>query len=289
MNYTYIDSEDKLSRYLKHLKDTKKDVIALDIECEFNLHQYGEKLCLIQVFDGTDSVIIDPFKTPIVQIKNFLENRSILKIVFDAPGDRAFLFKNYGIDLHSILDLQAAVGLLDFEKRDLGSVLKKALNIQGGTSKKKFQRYNWTRRPIANDAIKYALEDVLYLFELKDILLSEILAGNLLETFILKNLQAQNKPHIYTNKPRVFQSKKFRTLTRAQQQVFKQFYDIREQHAKTMNFSPNSVISNDCLLLVASEIAAIRETQFGKKTPETTKKAILAEMKKVAVDFSGTE
>ena len=121
-------------------------------------------------------------------IKKFLEDRSIMKIMYDAAGDRAFLFKKYGIDLKTILDLQVAVSLLNFEKRDLSSILTKTLNVDTGKSKKKFQRYNWTRRPLSSTAIEYAIEDVIYLFELKDKLLSEIIKSGLLEQFIMKNL-----------------------------------------------------------------------------------------------------
>ncbi|MBN2323437.1 MAG: HRDC domain-containing protein [Spirochaetes bacterium] len=280
MDYTYIDRAGKLAAYLHDLKKAGKDTIALDLEGEFNLHQYGEKLCLVQVYDGKDAVIIDPFKVQMHHIKRFFENRSILKIMFDASGDRAFMYKNYGIDLLSLLDLQEAVDLLEHEKSDLKSVLKKVLKIDGGMSKKKLQRYNWTRRPIESGAIEYAIKDVLYLFDLKDRLLPEIIKRGLLDQFILRNLQAQNKPHVYGNTPKLFESGKFRSLIKDKQRIFKRLFEIRERYAKNLNLPPNSVFPNDLLFELVEGGTRARDIKFGKRVPERVRKRIIEDMEK---------
>ena len=60
MNYIEIKSSLELRTYLKKFDEKGEHTIALDIEAENNLHAYGEKLCLVQIFDGVDSIIIDP-------------------------------------------------------------------------------------------------------------------------------------------------------------------------------------------------------------------------------------
>ena len=281
MNYKYIDSAGKLAAHLHSLKDAGRDMIALDLEGEFNLHRYGEKLCLIQIYDGKDAAIIDPFKISIVHIKRFLENRSILKIMYSASGDRAFLYKNYGIDLLSILDLQEAVGLLGYEKTGLKSVLKEILNIDGGKSKNKFQRYNWNRRPIDSRAIEYAIEDVLYLLELKDKLIPKIIQKGLLEKYILKNLQVQNKPHVYSKKPKLLESGRFRSFKTEQQRVFEKLFSIRERYAKNINLPPNSVFPNELLFEITEVQTAVTDIEFGKRVSVKVKNKIIEEINKV--------
>jgi len=281
MNYRHIDSAEKLSRHLNGLRSARIDTVTLDLEGESNLHQYGEMLCLIQMYDGKDAAIIDPFKTPMKPIKKFLEDRSIMKIMYDAAGDRAFLFKNYGIDLRSILDLQPAVGLLNFEKRDLSSVLTTALNMDARKSKKKFQRYNWTRRPISDAAIKYAIEDVIYLFELKDKLLSEIIKSGLLDQFILKNLQVQNKPHIYNSKPKLFQSGRYIGLTDREKRIFERLFEVRDKFAKIINYPPNSVLANNLLFDLTTANITVREVAFTDRIPLKIKNGIIEELEKV--------
>ncbi|MDP7421702.1 MAG: HRDC domain-containing protein [bacterium] len=275
MNYTYIDSGQKLSTYIENLAENKTEMLALDIEGESNLHQYGEKLCLVQLYDGKDAVIIDPFKTSMKELKKILENRSILKIMFDAPGDRAFLYKNCRIDTMSILDIQAAVLLLEYEKRDLSSVLKQALQIDTKKSKKKFQQYNWNTRPLSDRAIEYALEDVIHLFELKDLLLSELVEQDLLERFILKNLQGQNKPHIYNKKPKLLRSRNFRELTTQEQGVFKKLFEIRENNARKLNCPPHYLLPNDLLFTLVTLKKKLQSSDFGKRIPPRDRQKII--------------
>ena len=280
MNYWYIDSAENLSRHLNGLRNARIDTVALDLEGESNLHQYGEMLCLIQMYDGKDAAIIDPFKTSMKPIKKFLEDRSIMKIMYDAAGDRAFLFKNCGIDLKSILDLQPAVSLLNFEKRDLSSVLTTTLKMDARKSKKKFQRHNWTRRPISSAAIEYAIEDVIYLFELKDRLLSEIIKSGLLDQFILKNLQVQNKPHIYNSQPKLFQSRRYINLTDREKRVFERLFEVRDRYAKIINYPPNSVLANDLLFELTTANITVREVGFTEKIPLKIKNGIIEDLKK---------
>jgi ribonuclease D len=279
--YNSIDSEDKLLDYMAGLKDHGISCVAFDIEGESNLHQYGETLCLLQVYDGHQAIIIDPFKVPMKPIKEFLENRSILKIMFDAAGDRAFLYKNCGIDPLSILDLQAAAILLDYEKRDLSSVLNQALGLDFNRSKKRFQKYNWCNRPIDSAAIDYALDDVIHLFDLKERLLADIVGNSLLDQFILKNMQSQNKPHLYDRKPTLFRSAKYKALDRPQQRVFKALYDLRDKVAKHVNLPPNTVLQNDYLAQLASARVAVHRVRFDRRVPDAMKNQLIQDMAEV--------
>ena len=281
VTYETIDSEDRFESFVDTLKAHGTDKVAFDIEGESNLHQYGEKLCLLQVYDGFHAVIIDPFKVPIAPIQEFLENRSILKIMFDAAGDRAFLYKNYGIDPLSILDLQAAAILLDYEKRDLTSVLKQALGLDSGRSKKRFQKYNWCTRPIDPKAIDYALGDVIHLFDLKERLLADIVSNGLLDQFILKNMQSQNKPHVYDKRPGLFRSAKYKALSKPQQAVFRALFDLRDKVARHVNLPPNTVMLNDHLAQLASARMAIHRVKFDRRVPPAIRHQLILDIKEV--------
>ena len=58
-NYTYIDNVEKLIVFRKYFYEKEINKIAMDFEGEFNLHSYGERLCLIQIYDGESYFIID--------------------------------------------------------------------------------------------------------------------------------------------------------------------------------------------------------------------------------------
>lgn len=274
MDYTYIDTDKQLSDYLKQLENSGTKQIALDIEGESNLHEYGERLCLIQVFDGKNSVIIDPLAVSQSLTKKFFEDRSIMKIMFDAQGDRAFLYKNERADLMSVLDLQPAVELLGYAKRDLTSVLHQSIHIEPQVSKKKFQRYNWTRRPISSEALEYALGDVIYLFALKDRLLYTIIEEGLLDSYILKNLQVQNKPHNYPSRPGILRSGRFKNLNSRSQKLVEELYKLRDIYAKQLNLPPNSVFANDQLFKLARGDMHPDDLRFGKNVAKSIQETI---------------
>ena len=58
MHYSLLDSDIKIKDAVEHFISLER--IAVDFEGEFNLHIYGDQLCLIHIFEGKDFFIIDP-------------------------------------------------------------------------------------------------------------------------------------------------------------------------------------------------------------------------------------
>ena len=182
--YTYITSNSGLIEFRNHLQRNQIDQISMDFEGEFNLHCYGEKLCLIQIFEGKRFYVVDPFTISREELKKTLEGREI-KLFYDASSDRMLVYKQYGIKITSILDLKIMVDLLEFKHKALNAILNNLLKIET-YKKKKYQMYNWTKRPIGEDAIQYALSDVENLFRLKDELLDLIKQRDMTEQLVYR-------------------------------------------------------------------------------------------------------
>ena len=245
-----------MESYLQRLRDRDVRLISMDIEAEFNLHVYGERFCLLQLADEHEEVLVDPDAVSDALLKRLLENRNLLKIMYDCSSDRSLLYKTRRIELCSILDLKPAVELLELPKQDLSSVLASCLNLQtqgGDGAKKRFQQYNWTRRPIEPDALEYAIADVRYLFELKTVLLARLTEAGLLDAFILENLKKQDSLPDIHRKPGVFRSGRYKKLSATGRKRFDQLYDIRERHAQRLDLPPNSVVANGDLFDLAAE------------------------------------
>src|SRR4030043_1234556 len=264
MNYRYIKNKRELRSYLENFEDKKPYIIALDIEAELNLHAFGEKLCLIQIFDGTNQVIIDPFEIDNHTLKIFFESRNILKIVYDGSSDSSLLKIICNIEIKSRLDLRPAVELLHYEKQDLHSVIAAELGVTLA-SKSKFQKHNWTKRPIDTRAIDYALNDVIYLFQLKDALFNKLYAGQLLDVFILKNLQVQNKDYTKNPGDRHRSIKGYHALSYEERDIFKKAFDVREKYAKMCNMPAHNVINRIDLLNVAKDAGYIEKIKFPRR------------------------
>ncbi len=279
MKHNYIKSHSEFQSYLQGFEDKRYSVIALDIEAESNLHAYGEKLCLIQIFDGTNKVLIDPLEMDSNILKAFFENRNILKIVYDASSDLSLLKNTHNIDMKSILDLRPAVEILDYEKKDLHSVIAVELGVTL-TKKSKFQRHNWVKRPIDKEAIAYALNDVIYLYRLKDAIFKKLYARNLLDLYILKNLQVQQRDYTRDPQDRYRRLKGYSSLSNVEKRAFRRVFDIRERYAKRINMPSHNVISRADLISIAKDAGSINEIRFPRRFTAGLIQEIVRELEK---------
>ena len=103
-DYTMIDSDTKLDAMLAFWKDHHIDTVAMDFEGEFNLHIYGEHLCLVQLYDGAKYFLVDPFAVSTPALKRLLESEDLEKIMFDCSSDAALVRKESDIRIKRIHD-----------------------------------------------------------------------------------------------------------------------------------------------------------------------------------------
>lgn len=286
MNYSYIESGVDLLAYLKVLEDKKPPIIALDTEAELNLHAYGEKLCLIQIFDGTDHVLIDPFKIDKRALQSLLENQNILKVMYDAINDLSFMKNAHGIEIKSILDLKPAVSLLQMEKQGLHAVIASEL----GTvleNKARFQRHNWTIRPISTEAIDYALSDVTYLLKLKDALLKKICEKELLDIYILNNLKIQNKDYTRNPDDKHSSMNGYDRFRPEHKPLAREVSKIIEKYAAQYNIPFHWIINKNDIIKLIKDPGRIDRIQLPARFSEDSAKGIVIELKRAISGGSG--
>jgi len=291
MSITELKNESEIYAYLDELDKRNQKIIAVDVEAEFNLHCYGEHLCLIQIFDLDNEIIIDPLKLKNGEaIKRLFEKRDLLKIMYDSLSDASLLENEYGIKIRSVLDLRPAVALLNYPKQSLAHVLSEELGIVP-LNKKKFQKYNWMKRPINKAAIEYAMGDVTYLFRLKDELFDKLKIKGLLDTYILHNLMIQDGTNNKNKKAKHEKAKGYNRLDKNQQQMFKEIFTLRDAFAKKINKPPNYVFSNANLLDLCKKNIQERyfvEQGINPKIEHSIRDEILVQFMKIVQCRPGT-
>ena len=261
MDHRYISKDSELVRYVADFLDKGSYVMALDLEAEQNLHAYGERLCLVQIFDGTDGVIVDPLRMSGDALRALFENRGILKVMYDAPNDLLLLQRTYSIRLKSVLDLRPAVDLLDYERQDLHSMIAQELGVRLA-GKRKYQRHNWAVRPIQKEALEYALNDVLYLPSLKDILLRRLAEHGLMDRYLLRNLRVQNKDLTVHPDDKYRRVKGYSRLGTTEKAIFKRIHGVREAHAEMYNLPVYRIVRNEDLILASKNAKHLNRIQF---------------------------
>ena len=165
MKYKFVESETEL----KHICDEllKEKIIGVDLEAD-SLHCFKEKICLIQIATADQAFIIDPFKIKTITVfLKILDNENIIKIFHGADFDIRSLDRDYHARVNNLFDTEIACRFLGLKERGLGSLLERNFNI---TSNKKYQKADWSMRPIKPEMIKYSVMDVAYLTKLYDII-----------------------------------------------------------------------------------------------------------------------
>jgi len=281
MEYKTLTNAREIDSFTEELKQKGRTTIALDFEGEFNLHVYGEKLCLIQIFDGEEAIIIDPLDADLSAVKRLFEDEKILKIMWDSSSDISLIVNGYSMTIKSVLDLRPAADLLEFPKKDYSSVIENVLGIESKTNKSQFQRYNWLRRPIVDEAIVYAIGDVLHLHALKDAILSRLIEAGHLEEYIRQNMIVQNRNYLRTPGQRHKKMKGYRYLDKTEKELLKKLFDLRDGYARGLNWPPHRVIPNPDLMELSRGSLNPDRIYFDRKIDTATKNNILEDLKLV--------
>ncbi len=277
-DYSYIRSDDELRSSIQDLRDSKKFVVALDTEGENNRHAYGQRLCLVQVYDGTRLLLVDPLAMSDEALRLLFESRDILKVMYDASNDLSLLKRVHGIEIASILDLRPAVELLGYEKKDLQSVIAAEFGTVL-TGKAIYQVRNWLTRPIADDAIQYALNDVRYLLRLKDRIMEKLVEKKLLDRFMLKNLQVQSRVFLESPQEKCTRIVGYSSLRDHEKEMFRRVFDVRQDCAQMYNIPSHQVISNRDLLTIARDFKSINRLCFSGALSVNAIKNLMRELK----------
>ncbi len=248
MDYTLVQSDAALRSLIQRWNSEQVSSIAMDFEGEYNLHIYGEHLCLIQINDGSHYYLIDPFRVSKESIKELLESQYIEKIMFDCTSDAALVRKQYGITLTHVFDLRIAAQLLGFNG-NLTKLMEAYLGIPSTTGKKGNQTANWLIRPLKQKLISYALSDVEHLFELKDALIRALEKQNLTERN--RELQASAALPKGPDRPGWEKLPGYRYLSPEQRVYLRWFFEARDMLARKLNKPAFQVLDKRVLVSLA--------------------------------------
>jgi len=171
---------------LQSLKSFKGD-ITIDTET-LGLNIKRDRLCLIQLRNESNKkVYLIQFDQNISSansknIKSLMEDKSITKIFHYARFDMAVLKENLNINVKNIFCTKIASKLTRTysSRHGLKDLVKEILNIELDKTE---QTSDWSQKKLTKQQIQYAMNDVLYLSDLKKNLESKLLETKRLKTF----------------------------------------------------------------------------------------------------------
>ncbi|MBW1842203.1 MAG: ribonuclease D, partial [Deltaproteobacteria bacterium] len=168
-DYEIIDTRSGLKAAVAFLE--KEDTVAVDLEAD-SMYHFQEKVCLIQMATKRESLVIDPLQVKdLSPLKSLFSRQDIRKVFHGADYDIRSLYRDFKIAVNNLFDTELACRFLGIRETGLEAVLKTNFNIN---LNKKYQKKDWSKRPLPREMMDYAAIDVKYLLPLYEILKKEL-------------------------------------------------------------------------------------------------------------------
>jgi ribonuclease D len=226
----------------------KEQAIAVDLEAD-SLHSYRDKVCLMQFSTPDETVLVDPLSVPdLSALAPVLADPAVRKIFHAADYDIRCLHRDFGFEIRGLFDTMITCQLLGEEKIGLADVLRKYFDVE---LDKRYQRADWSRRPLEEGMVRYAAEDTRHLHRLAAILERRLADKGRLDWAREEFALLEKVRHNEQTGPLFLRVKKAGTLDRRQLAVLESLLQWRDGEARRRDCPPFKVVGNAPLLELA--------------------------------------
>jgi ribonuclease D len=164
-----IDKTIDLQKMIRYVE--KEKIVAVDLEAD-SMYHYKEKVCLIQIATENASFVIDPLAIKdLTPLKPIFSDPDIKKIFHGADYDVRSLYRDFEIRINNLFDTELSCRFLGIKETGLQAVLKMFFNVDVD---KKYQKKDWSKRPLPKEMMAYASKDVIYLLPLARMLIHRL-------------------------------------------------------------------------------------------------------------------
>lgn len=167
-----IATERDLAELLAELG--REPVLAIDTEAA-SFHRHHDRIYLIQVSSRERTAIIDPLALP--DLSGFgalLADPGIEAVFHDADYDLRLFDHQYGFRAARIFDTRIAAEFLAEPGLSLAALLERHFGVR---MDKRFQRADWSERPLSPEMLAYAASDTAHLVALRNLLGEQLVAA----------------------------------------------------------------------------------------------------------------
>ena len=242
----HIQTNETAATFFREIEN--EPMIAVDTEAA-SFHRYVDRTYLLQISTRGRTAVIDPLTvTALSALGEMMANRDIEVIFHDADYDLRMLDRDYGYHANRIFDTRIAAQLLNEPGIGLAALLEKYLGVK---LDKKYQRADWSRRPLIPEMLSYAATDTKHLPELRDILRNRLGEMGRLE-WAEEEFQHLEEIRWAPGDDEGFWRLKGAKLLRGQSlAVLRELYQWRDQLARHQDRAPFRILNNETLLELA--------------------------------------
>jgi ribonuclease D len=254
-----IDTPAALEELLAELG--REPLLAVDTEAA-SFHRYHDRVYLVQLSSRTRTAIVDPLAVgDLAPLGRVLADPSVEIVFHDADYDLRLLDQQYGFRAAKVFDTRVAAQLLNEPGIGLAALLEKYLGIR---LDKRFQRADWSTRPLSAEMLQYAADDTRHLPALRDILRGRLTERGRLswaeEEFAL--LEHVKWDAVEDGEAGYLRVKGARTLRGRHLAALRELYQWREATAARTDRAAFRILNTEPLLEIArtlpTEVPALR-------------------------------
>jgi ribonuclease D len=268
---TVITDTEPLVRFCAEQR--RASFVAVDTEF-MRERTYWPILCLVQVAGPTEAVAIDPLAPGIdlTPLLTLMADESILKVFHAARQDVEIFFNLSGTVPKPLFDTQIAAMVCGFG--DAASYETLVAKLARASLDKSSRFTDWSRRPLTERQIRYALADVVHLRTVYEGLQQQ-LASNGRAGWFAEEMTGLADPATYRSEPSEAW-RRFRLRDRIDARYFGVLREVaawREAAARQRNLPRGRIIKDEAVLEIAAHTprtteALARSRSLGKGVAE---------------------
>lgn len=255
LQYTLIEQAPLLAQVCDSLRGTTE--LALDLEAD-SLHHYREKVCLLQLSSREATWLIDPLQVgDLTPLGELVANPDVLTVFHGGDYDIRSLHRDFGITVARMFDTMIAAQFLGIPEFGLAALLRSHFGIE---LDKKYQKADWSKRPLTPEMAAYAANDTAHLLRLADLLRSRLEeCGRSAWVAEECTLVAANRMTDKGDGPLFLQFKGAGKLRPRSLAVLEELLRLRDRLASELDRPPFKVLPSEALLPLAERQPAAPE------------------------------
>jgi ribonuclease D len=254
-----VQTRDELEALVARLRH--EPLLAVDTEAA-SFHRYHDRVYLLQISSRGETAIVDPLAVgTLAPLAEPLGDPAVEIVFHDADYDLRLLDREYGFGATNLFDTRVAAQLLNEPGVGLAALLQKYFGVK---LDKRFQRADWSARPLSPAMLEYAAADTRDLPALRDMLRERLREKGRLdwaeeEFGLLSHIRAgqPNGPE-----PGWLRMKGAKALQGRELAVLRELWEWREATAQRADRATFRILNNEPMLAMAkqppTDVAALR-------------------------------
>src|SRR5258706_5792617 len=228
---------------------------------------YYPLLCVVQIASAEEAVVVDTVAAGI-DLKPFFElmaDEKVLKVFHAARQDIEIVWHQAGIVPHPIFDTQVAAMVLGYGDSIAYDQLVE--RITGHRPDKTHRFTDWSRRPLSEEQVHYAVSDVTHLRDVFTALDADLKKRGRSD-WVSEEMEVLTSPRTYDFHPeRAWERLKTRVRKPRELAVLMEVAAWREQEAQSRDVPRPRVLKDDAVGDIATHAPTSLERLAGLRSP----------------------